>query len=91
MVLANMIDFDTFNRLYVNEPRIADILRKKLIDRQIRKYAKNSIDLWKKRGWWTRVELDMNQYNGVGRMVAASRRMWDSFHEMNDKLNEGKK
>ncbi len=81
------LDFDTMAWMSRTNVREFDILRKKLIDRQIRRYAKSAIDLWIKRGWWTRVELDMSKSgNAVGRMVIASQKMNMKLIDLNNQL-----
>jgi len=69
------------------DSREFDILRRKLIDRQIRKYCKSATELWIKRGWWTRVELEMSKSNNaIGRMITASRKMNMKLIELNNQL-----
>ena len=87
-----MLDFDTMMNLYRVEPVIADILRRKLIYKQIRKYAKTKQDLWIKQGWWRKIEMTIAKHsNPVGRMIAASRMMNLKLIELNEKLNGVKK
>jgi len=83
-----MFDFDMWERWGRNEPDICNILRGKLINREIRKYAKNDRDLWIKNGWWRKVEMTIAKHsNPVGRMVCASRMMNLKLIELNEKLN----
>jgi len=81
------LNFSYFSNLQQTDPVIADKLIRKLIDKVLRKYSKNAIELWTNRGWWTSVELDMKKSKtAIGRMVIASRKMNLSLCESNNQL-----
>ena len=87
-----MLDFDTMANLYRIEPVIADILRRKLIYKQIRKYAKTKQDLGRKQWWWRGIEIAIAKHsNPVGRMVEASRQMHIKLRELELYLTRLKK
>jgi len=81
------LDFDAMLRMAKTDPDEFEILRRKIVYREIRKYCKSATELWVKRGWWTRVELEMSKSNNaIGRMITASRKMNMKLIELNNQL-----
>jgi len=79
-----MLDFDTMKRMNETDPEAFELLRKKVIDRYLRKTAKNEQDLWVKRGEWRKIDMEVWRYkNKIMRMIIAIRLMKDKLALLN--------